>query len=85
MQSTVFENIARGFLGGCPPSQSPTKEDDEYDTRNAKDLERSWNQAVHRIINGDLIDELFDSFAKSGKLEDQTPMVQAAIKHIFLM
>lgn len=82
----MLENLARGFLGGCPapPPPSGSEGNGKYDKTNAKDVERAWNQLVYEIINEGLIDELYDAFAESDKLEDLSPMVQAAAKHIFL-
>ncbi len=82
--SVVIENCARGCLGGCP--EAPDKiADVKYDRSKAEDLKRAWDRAAYELVYGDLIDELDDGVAKSEKLEDTSPLVQAAIEHILLM
>lgn len=80
--SVLIENAARGCFGGCPPVQDETK---QYDRSKAEDLRQAWKRAAHDLVYGDLIDELYDTMAKSDKLEDMSPLVQAAIEHILLM
>jgi len=84
--AVVIESAARGYLGGCPgPRKQDIEDESKYDRAKAEDLKKAWDQVVHQIVYGDLIDELFDAVAKSEKLEDLSPMVQAALKHILLM
>jgi hypothetical protein len=82
--SAIIENLARGYLGGCPGAHDFPSER-RYDRSNAEDLKRAWNEAIHQAVYGNLIDELFDAFRSSEQIEDLSPMVQAALKHIFLM
>ncbi|KAF8856128.1 hypothetical protein BDZ45DRAFT_654437 [Acephala macrosclerotiorum] len=82
--SVLIENAARGYLGGCPAA--PRENDGiQYDRTKAEDLARAWERAAHDLVYGDLIDELYDGIAKSDKLEDTSPLVQAAIEHILLV
>lgn len=78
-----MENLARGMLGGCP--RVDARDGEHYDKTQAEDLERAWEQAASDLVYGDLISELFDGAAKSDKLEDTSPVVQAAIEHILIM
>lgn len=80
--SVLVENAARGCFGGCPPVQQTDK---QYDRSKAEDLRQAWDRAAHELVYGDLIDELYDTVAKSDKLEDMSLLVQAAIEHILLM
>ncbi|CZR63541.1 uncharacterized protein PAC_13438 [Phialocephala subalpina] len=81
--SVLIENAARGCLGGCPVA--PGDNEAQYDHTKAEDLARAWDRAAHDLVYGDLIDELYDGIAKSDKLEDTSPLVQAAIEHILLI
>lgn len=82
--SVVIENAARGFLGGCPVPQDST-DDNQCDRFKAEDLQKAWDKTIHQIIYETLIDYLFRAFARSGDVENLSTMVQAALKHIFLL
>lgn len=81
--SVLIENVARGLYGGCP--KTPAEITDQHDRSKAEDLKRAWETAAQQLVYGDLIDELYDNFAKSDKLENLSPLVQAAIEHMLLM
>ncbi|KUJ08259.1 uncharacterized protein LY89DRAFT_659304 [Mollisia scopiformis] len=81
--SVLIENCARGCFGGCPTVEEKPKS--QYDRSKAEDIKQAWERAAHELVYGDLIDELYDGIAKSDKLEDLSPLVQAAIEHILLI
>jgi hypothetical protein len=84
--AVVIETAARGYLGGCPgPGNQDVKDESKYNRTKAEDLKKAWDQVLHQIVYGDLIDDLFDAFAKLEKLDDLSPVVQAALKHILIM
>lgn len=82
--SVLLEAAARGCLGGCPKPARDEAEKKEYDLSNAEDLQAAWETAAHKLVYGDLIDELYDATAESDKLEDKSPMVQAVVEHAIL-
>lgn len=85
--SVLIENCSRGILGGCPevPDKVETKESNGYDRSKAEDLKCAWEKAAHEAVYGNLIDEVYDHIAASEKVEDMSPLLQAAIDHIILM
>lgn len=86
--SVLIENCSRGMLGGCPEVSDEgemTGSSDEYDRSKVEDLKRAWEKVAHKAVYGNLIDEVYDQVAASEKLEDMSPLLQAAVEHILLM
>ncbi|KAF2787810.1 hypothetical protein K505DRAFT_316031 [Melanomma pulvis-pyrius CBS 109.77] len=85
--SSLLEYVARGMLGGYPvvDKKEADKEgkESEYDTSRPEDVLQAWDDGMRELIYGDLLDELFKQTAATGKLEDHSPLVQAA--HEFLL
>lgn len=81
--SALLEYLARGCLGGFPRKEIKNTER-KYDTTKAEDVLRAWDDALQGLIYGDLIDELFDKTAETGRLEDHSSLVQAAHEFILL-
>lgn len=81
--SVVQETIARGLLGGSPKG---AKRDLglSYDASNAEDLCRAWDDAVHELVYGDLIDELFDCAIHKDSLERHSPAVKTASEYVII-
>ncbi|OCK75286.1 hypothetical protein K432DRAFT_386305 [Lepidopterella palustris CBS 459.81] len=81
--STLLEYVARGCLGGYPRKEARHPHQ-KYNTSKAEDIVHAWDNALQELIYGDLIDELFDKTAETGKLEDHSSLVQAAHEYILL-
>ncbi|KAK4099440.1 hypothetical protein N658DRAFT_453175 [Parathielavia hyrcaniae] len=81
--SAVHEVVSRGIFGGMEDDTSRNLERD-YDRSKAEDLVRAWEDAVHELVYGDLIEELFVCAAEKQSLEEHSPGVQAAADYIIL-
>jgi hypothetical protein len=79
----LFEYPARGILGGYPKRSDASKEAD-YDVTKAEDIMRGWDDFLQSMIYGDGLDELFKKAAETDKLEDHTPVVQAAHEYLLV-
>lgn len=83
VSSVVHENVSRGILGGFPAGVKRDLHSD-YDTTKAEDLARAWDDGVHELVYGDLIDELFDCIIKNDNLECHSPAVRAASDYVHI-
>ncbi|KAL9017486.1 MAG: hypothetical protein Q9185_005199 [Variospora sp. 1 TL-2023] len=81
--ASIVESVARGRLGGYP-KQEP-KKDATYDKANPDDVVRAWDDFLHRIIYGDLLDSMFVKAAETDKLSDHEPVVQAAHEYAVII
>lgn len=81
--SSLLEYVARGMLGGYPAGQRQAA-GREYNTSKPEDLHQAWDDGMRELIFGDLLDELFEKVAQSGKLEQHSSLVQAAHEYILL-
>lgn len=81
--SSLAEYIARGMLGGYPVSKGQEAKK-EYDTSKPADVIQGFDDLMHGVIYGDLLDDMFDKVRTFGKLEDHTDVVQAAHEYILL-
>jgi hypothetical protein len=81
--SAVHEYVSRGGLGGFPAGPKPDLHA-EYDTTKAEDLTRAWEDGVHELIYGDLIDELCDCIIERPSLEHHSPAVRAASDYVHI-
>ncbi|KAF4997760.1 hypothetical protein FDECE_11982 [Fusarium decemcellulare] len=89
--SGLLEMIGRGALGGVRRVQRSggvsTKGGDqetEYDRTKAADLIKAWEDAVERLIYGDLVDELFNHFSKTDDFESHSPVIKAAAEYAII-
>ena len=80
--SAVLEHPARGYLGGIRKKEIPR--DREWDESNPEDVLLAWECFVQNMIYGDLGDELFETAAKTDKIEDHTPLVQTVHRFILV-
>lgn len=81
--SVVQEIVARGILGGYP--RGPKRDlGRSYDASNAQDLSQAWEDAVHELVYGDLIDELFDCAIRKDSLEHHSPAVKTASDYVII-
>lgn len=81
--STIIEYPARGCLGGVM-AYSNESIDQEYDISDADDVMRAWDRFVQELIHGQMVDDLFDAASKTDKLEEHTPLVQAAHEYMLI-
>ncbi|KAK3991487.1 PX-associated-domain-containing protein [Cladorrhinum sp. PSN332] len=75
--SSIHEAVSRGILGGIERGEKRDLEA-KYDRSRAEDLARSWDDGLHELLYGDLIDELFKCAAERNSLEEHSPAVRAA-------
>ncbi|KAK0616771.1 PX-associated-domain-containing protein [Immersiella caudata] len=81
--SVVHEAVSRGMLGGV--SQHPSKDlTKPYDRTRATELVRAWEDMVHELVCGNLVDELFTCAAERPSLEEHSPAVQAAADYVII-
>jgi hypothetical protein len=83
VSSVIHETITRGSLGGLPKG---TKKNlyGRYDATDAQDLSTAWEDAVHELVYGDLVDELFECAIKESSLEHHSPAVKAASDYVII-
>lgn len=81
--SSVLEYVARGMLGGYPVGK-PKGPEKQYDTKKPEDVLQAWDDGMKELINGKLLDELFEKVAESDKLEEHSSLVQAAHEYVLL-
>ncbi|OLN88283.1 hypothetical protein CCHL11_00266 [Colletotrichum chlorophyti] len=81
--STVIEAVARANIGGGPYS-NPATRPTEYDLKDAGDLTRAWDDAMHDLVYGDLCDVLLDYLAETEDFESHSPMARAAVEYIIV-
>ncbi|PSN68237.1 hypothetical protein BS50DRAFT_523377 [Corynespora cassiicola Philippines] len=82
--SSLLEYVARGMLGGYPVRLGKETPKKEYDTNKPEDILEAWDDGMRALIYGDLLDDLFEQTAATGKLEDHSSLVQAAHEYILL-
>lgn len=81
--SAIHESVSRGILGGVP--KGPKRDlSGEYDRSRASDLLRAWEDVIHELTYGNLIDDLFEAAAASSNLEDLPPAVLAAVDYVII-
>ncbi|KAI8943726.1 hypothetical protein NX059_001705 [Plenodomus lindquistii] len=81
--SSLAEYVARGMLGGYPVSKGQEAKQN-YDTNKPEDVIQGFDDLMHGVIYGDLLDDMFDKVKATGKLEDHASVVQAAHEYILL-
>lgn len=82
--SSLLEYVARGMLGGYPMRGAKVGQRKEYDTSVPEDILEAWDDGMRELIYGNLLDELFDTVAVTGKLEEHSSVVKAAHEYILL-
>jgi hypothetical protein len=80
--SSIAEYIARGMLGGYPVTKGADA-GTHYDTSKPADVQRGFDDLMHGLIYGDLLDDMFEKVKATGKLEDHAGVVQAG--HEFML
>lgn len=81
--SVIHESLSRGCLGGFPETRTRVP-DYVYNPAVAEDLVAAWEDGVHGIVYGDLVDELFDCAIEKESLEEHSSMVKTAADYIII-
>ena len=81
--AAVVEYCARGSLGGYPKQE--VNRVHNYDCSNPDDVYLGWNDFLHQIVYGDLLDRLFAKAAITDQLTDHEPLVQATHEYVFVV
>lgn len=81
--SVVHEAVSRGILGGIARRASVDLSG-TYNRSNAHDLARAWQDGVHELVYGNLVEELFECSATQTNLEEHSPAIQACADYIIL-
>lgn len=81
--SVIHESVTRGLLGGIPGGERRDLEE-QYDTKTPEGLASAWEDCVHELVHGNLVDELFDQAVRTEKVDEHSPAVQAAIDYAII-
>lgn len=83
--SVIHEAVTRGLLSGVPTGDERLDlKTAAYDTTQASELARAWDDCIQELIHGELVDELFDHLAETADLEAHSPAVAAAVDYAIL-
>lgn len=83
--SVIHEALTRGLLEGVETDNERIDlKKAKYDATRASELERAWNDCVHELIHGKLVDELFEEFILSPNYEAHSPAVKVATDYTIL-
>lgn len=82
--SSLAEYIARGMLGGYPVSRKKSENKTEYDTTKPEDVIQGFDDLMHGVIYGNLLEDMFHQVQATDKLDDHPPVVRAAHEYILL-
>ena len=81
--SSIAEYVARGMLGGYPVAKGNDAKK-EYDTSKPADVVQGFDDLMHGVIYGDMLDDMCEKVKATSKLEDHSSVVQAAHEYILL-
>ncbi|KAK4126926.1 hypothetical protein N657DRAFT_653304 [Parathielavia appendiculata] len=81
--SAIHEVVSRGILGGVEDDANRNLQR-AYNRSKAEDLVRAWEDSVHELVYGNLVEELFACAAEKQSLEEHSPGVQAAADYIII-
>lgn len=79
--SALIEYPVRGTFAGFDKRENPQH---EYDLHNADDLSQSFRDFMQEAVYGDMLDKLVAKAAKTDKLADHEPVVQAVHEYILV-
>ncbi|KAI0480754.1 hypothetical protein GGR56DRAFT_671839 [Xylariaceae sp. FL0804] len=82
--SVVHETVTRALLSGVGRGDELPDLRRPYDLKAAEGLNAAWHDSIRQLIYGNLADELFNEFTKSGKVEAHSPGVKAAVEYAIL-
>ncbi|KAL5116666.1 hypothetical protein ACEQ8H_005415 [Pleosporales sp. CAS-2024a] len=81
--SSIAEYVARGMLGGYPVTKGQDGSK-EYDMNRPEDVQRGFDDLMHGVIYGTLLEEMFEKVKQTGKLEHHPGVVQAGHEYMLL-
>ncbi|KAK5662310.1 hypothetical protein OQA88_8216 [Cercophora sp. LCS_1] len=81
--SVIHEAVSRGILGGIT-KRAGVDLGGSYNRSKAHDLARAWEDGVHELVYGSLVEELFECSATRVNLEEHSPAIQACADYIIL-
>jgi len=81
--AATIEYCARGSIGGYPKDKAARPHD--YDATNPDDVYLAWDDFLHQIVYGDLLDRIFAKAATTNQLTDHESLVQATHEYVFVM
>lgn len=81
--TATIEYCARGSIGGYPKHKAAGAHD--YNDTNPDDVYLAWDECLHQILYGDLLDRLFAKAAATDQLTDHEPLVRATHEYVFVM
>lgn len=81
--AATIEYCARGSLGGYPKHKAAGAHD--YNDTNPDDVYLAWDESLHQILYGDLLDRLFAKAATTDQLTDHEPLVRATHEYVFVV
>ncbi|KAH4821588.1 hypothetical protein HBH61_022130 [Parastagonospora nodorum] len=82
--SSIAEYIARGMLGGYPVTKGQDGSKKDYDTNKPEDVQRGFDDLMHGLIYGNLLEDMFEKVKETGKLEEHSGVVQAGHEYMLL-
>ncbi|KAL1889755.1 hypothetical protein Sste5346_008743 [Sporothrix stenoceras] len=87
--SALVESLGRGALGGYPTHHASDKEEKKltertYDTKNAADFARAWDDVLRAMVYDNLVDELFEYCSTNPDIEGHSPAVAAAADYVIV-
>jgi hypothetical protein len=82
--SSIAEYIARGMLGGYPVTKGQDGSNKNYDTSRPEDVQRGFDDLMHGLIYGNLLEEMFEKVKETVKLEDHPGVIQAGHEYMLL-
>lgn len=81
--SVIHESVTRGIIGGL--AKGLTRDlNGHYDRAKAQDLVRAWEDVLHELVYGNLVEALFDRIAEKPDVEGHSLAVQAAVDYIII-
>lgn len=84
--SSIAEYVARGMLGGYPVSRGAggQDKDKQYDTTKPDDVQQGFDDLMHGLIYGDVLDRMFERVKETVQLQDHAAVVQAGHEYMLL-
>jgi hypothetical protein len=82
--SSIAEYIARGMLGGYPVTKGQDGSNKDYDTSKPEDVQRGFDDLMHGLIYGNLLEEMFEKVKETSKLEEHAGVIQAGHEYMLL-
>ena len=81
--AALLEHPAKGCFAGS--STKAPNSDYEYDLADADDLKQAWNALIYGLVYDDnVVDELFETVAKTPDLSEHPDAIQAAHEYILI-